>query len=125
MSEGTKGVLSIVVIPGNRIMPAVPRLVRPLEILCGPNRKGPPAGHRHDRQARRTTVLAVEQSDRVTERVAARMCGVGVGMIRLWVDTRAWPMPHRGGAAPPTFKLSEVKGWLATGTWPVGVHFRA
>ena len=50
---------------------------------------------------------------------------VGVGMIRLWVDTGAWPMPHCRVAAPPTFSLSDVKGWLATGTWPAGAHFRA
>jgi hypothetical protein len=140
---------------------AVPCLVRPLEILYGPNWKGGPAGQRDlagaarwlrgtivsgapcailpatralprdvrvispDRRTRATPDLAALRSDRVTERVAARMCGVGVGMIRLWVDTGAWPMPHRGGEAPPTFRLSEVKGWLATGTWPAVAHFRA
>jgi len=78
-----------------------------------------------DPQTRRTTVLAVELSDRVTGRVAAKMCGVGVSMIRLWVDTGAWPMPHPGGAGPQTFNLSEVEVWIATGTWPAGVHFRA
>ena len=78
-----------------------------------------------DRHARETSDAAALRGDRVTERVAARMCSVGVGMVRLWVDAGAWPMPHRGGAAPPTYTLSEVKGWLATGTWPAAAHFRA
>jgi hypothetical protein len=62
----------------------------------------------------------------VSERTAAKMCGVGVGMIRLWVETGAWPMPRRGiGQAPATFGHSEVEGWLATGIWPAGSTFCA
>ena len=95
------------------ILPAPRALPRDVRVIS-------PDGH-----TRRTPDLAALRSDRVTERVAARMCGVGVGMVRLWVDTGAWPMPQRGGAAHPTFRLSDVKGWLATGAWPAEAHFRA
>ena len=36
---------------------------------------------------------STERSERVTDRVAARMCRVVPGMIGLWVETGAWPMP--------------------------------
>jgi hypothetical protein len=77
------------------------------------------------RRSHQPAVPSTERSDRVSERTAAKMCGVGVGMIRLWVVTGAWPIPRRGGAAPATFGRSEVEGWLARGIWPAGSTFRA
>jgi hypothetical protein len=54
----------------------------------------------------------------------AEIIGVPLWMIRLWIDTGAWPLPHsvRGGTL--LFDLSEVECWLRTGAWPTGVHFR-
>jgi hypothetical protein len=81
-------------------------------------------GNVFDRRSRRPVVPATKQCDRISERDAARMCGVGVRMIHMWVETAAWPMPQHGGAAAVTYGLSDVEGWLATGSWPAGVHFR-
>jgi hypothetical protein len=118
--------------PGHRHLAGAARWLRGT-IVSGPLRDSPRGAATAARRAsnfaepalRRSPDLAALRSDRITERIAAGMCSVGVGMIRLWVDTGAWPMPHCGCAAPPTFSLSEVKGWLATGTWPAGAHFRA
>jgi hypothetical protein len=78
-----------------------------------------------ERRSCRPTVPLTKPSDRVTARAAAKMCGVGPVMIGLWVETGAWPMPWRGGAASATFGHSEVEGWLATGAWPPGAPFQA
>jgi hypothetical protein len=71
------------------------------------------------------TAHVTSSFDRLTDRAAARMCGVGLGMIGLWVETGAWPMPLRGEEASVTFGLSELEGWLATGDWPAGARFQA
>jgi hypothetical protein len=82
-------------------------------------------GHLLDRRSRPPMARRTKQSDRVTDRAAARRCRVDLGMIRLWVQTGAWPMPRRCGESPRTFALAEVEGWLATGAWPAGAQFRA
>jgi hypothetical protein len=78
-----------------------------------------------DRRSRRPMALPATPPDRVTDGAAAEMCWVDPGMIRLWVETGAWPMPRQGGESPGTFAFSEVEGWLATGAWPAGAHFHA
>jgi hypothetical protein len=78
-----------------------------------------------DRPCRHATARPTKPFDRLTVRAAAKICRVGSGMIDLWVETAAWPLPRRDGGAVPEFSLSEVKGWLATGSWPAGAHFRA
>ena len=78
-----------------------------------------------DQRSRPPMALPTKQSDRVTDWAAARMCWVDLGMIRLWVQTGAWPMPRRGGHSPRTFSLAEVECWLATGAWPAGAQFHA
>lgn len=40
-----------------------------------------------DRRPSDLTLSSTTPSDRVTDRVAAEMCWVGLGMIRLWVET--------------------------------------
>jgi predicted DNA-binding transcriptional regulator AlpA len=70
-------------------------------------------------------VYSTRQSNRLTYHAAADMCRVGRVTIGLWVETGAWPMPRRVGAASATFSLSEVEGWLATGAWPAGAHFHS
>ena len=40
-----------------------------------------------DRRSRPPMALPTKQSDRVTDRIAARMCWVNLGMIHLWVQT--------------------------------------
>ena len=97
---------------------------RPIPRAALPLARGLP-GNVFDWRSRRPVVPATKRFDRVSERDAARMCGVGVPMIRMWVETAAWPMPQHGGAATVTYGLSDVEGWLATGSWPAGVHFRA
>jgi hypothetical protein len=81
--------------------------------------------HPSDERSREPMLSTAERSERVTERAAAKMCRVVPGMIGLWVETGAWPMPRRGCSAVATFGLSEVECWLATGTWPAGAQFRA
>jgi hypothetical protein len=78
-----------------------------------------------DRRSRDLTLCSARRSDRLTDRAAAEICWVDPRMIRLWVETGAWPIPRRDGVAPSTFGLSEVEGWLATGVWPAGAHFHA
>jgi hypothetical protein len=65
------------------------------------------------RRSHQPAVPSTERSDRVSERTAAKMCGVGLGMIRLWVETGAWPMPRRGGAAARRPRRSGARRWKA------------
>jgi hypothetical protein len=78
-----------------------------------------------DRRSRDVTLSSTTRLDRVTACAAAEMCRVAQGMILLWVETGAWPLPRRDGAPSATFGLSEVEGWLATGAWPPGAHFHS
>ena len=50
--------------------------------------------------------------------------GVPLRMIRLWIDTGAWPLPCSVCGGKLLFKQSDVESWLVTGAWPTGVHFR-
>jgi hypothetical protein len=54
----------------------------------------------------------------------AEIIGVPLWMIRLWIDTGAWPLPRSVRGSTLLFDLSEVECWLRTGAWPPGVHFR-
>jgi hypothetical protein len=78
-----------------------------------------------DRRCHHPRAHVTSRSDRLTARAAAGMCGVGPGMIGLWVETGAWPIPRRGEPASATFGLSEVEGWLATGDWPEDARFHS
>jgi len=78
-----------------------------------------------DRPRHHPTAHVTGRSDRLTDSAAARICGVGPGMVGLWVETGAWPLPHRGEAASISFGLSDVEGWLATGAWPAGARFHS
>jgi hypothetical protein len=102
----------------------VPGLDRPIDGMGRPSHRGPGAD-RLDQPCRLATGLSARPSDRLTYCAAARICRVGPVMIGLWVETGAWPIPRRGGAASATFGLSEVEGWLATGDWPADARFRA
>lgn len=61
----------------------------------------------------------------VTDRGAARMSRVSPGMLRLWVETGAWPLPRAVHSTTLYFVLSDVEGWIRTGTWPAGARFRS
>jgi hypothetical protein len=54
----------------------------------------------------------------------AERLGVPVRMIRLWIGTGAWPLPHSVRDGTPCFEPSDVERWLRTGAGPPGVHFR-
>jgi hypothetical protein len=45
-------------------------------------------------------------------------------MIRWWIETGAWPLPHAVRGTTLYFKSSDVCVWLQAGTWPVGARFR-
>jgi hypothetical protein len=60
----------------------------------------------------------------VTLRAAARTCWVSPQMIRWWIETGAWPLPHAVCGTTLYFKSSDVCVWLATGEWPDEVRFR-
>lgn len=60
----------------------------------------------------------------VTELGAARMSGVSRRMLRLWVETGAWPLPRAILAMTLYFRRSDVEGWLRTGTWPAEARFQ-
>jgi hypothetical protein len=96
----------------------------PVPGVSPPSDPGASAGV-FDRPCHHPTAHVKSRSDRLTDCAAARLCGVGTGMIGLWVKTGAWPMPLRREAASATFELSDVEGWLATGDWPAGAHFHA
>jgi hypothetical protein len=57
---------------------------------------------------------SVDRPELMTDRVAAQICGVSVRMIRLWVETGAWPLPDAVRATPLYFGVSDVKCWLGT-----------
>ncbi len=96
----------------------------PVPGVSPPSDPGASAGV-FDRPCHHPTARVTSRSDRLTDGAAARICGVGLGMIGLWVETGAWPLPRRGKAASRSFELSEVEGWLATGDWPAGACFLA
>jgi hypothetical protein len=60
----------------------------------------------------------------ITDRAAARRIGVSARMVRLWVHTRAWPLPRSCQGDSWLFDISDVDHWLKTGIWPAGVRFR-
>jgi hypothetical protein len=45
-------------------------------------------------------------------------------MIRWWIETGAWPLPHAVCGTTLYFKSSDVCVWLATGEWPDEARFR-
>jgi hypothetical protein len=61
----------------------------------------------------------------VTDRAVAKRLRVSLRMIRLWINTGAWPLPLSADGASLLFDLADVEGWLKTGAWPAGVHFRS
>jgi hypothetical protein len=60
----------------------------------------------------------------VTDRAAARISGVSREMLRLWIETGAWPLPRAILATTLYFMRSDVEGWLRTGIWPAEARFR-
>jgi hypothetical protein len=60
----------------------------------------------------------------ITDRVASRMCHVGLGMIYRWIDMRLWPLPSAVCREVYLFRRADVESWLGTGTWSGPVFFR-
>jgi hypothetical protein len=64
------------------------------------------------------------QTSLVTDRALAHSLQVSARMIRLWVDTGAWPLPRCVRRTMFHFDVSDVERWLKTGVWPTGARFR-
>jgi hypothetical protein len=75
------------------------------------------------RRARRTATVSRVSPDLVPDRVIARNLGVSERLIRLWIETGAWPLPRAVGATTLYFNGIDVDCWTRTGTWPAGVRF--
>jgi hypothetical protein len=75
------------------------------------------------RRVRRTATVSRVSPDLVPHRVIASNLGVSVRLIRLWIDSGAWPLPRAVGATNLYFNGIEVDCWTRTGTWPDGVRF--
>ena len=59
----------------------------------------------------------------VTDRALAQRLQVSARMVRLWVDTGAWPLPRCARRTSFLFETSDVEHWLETGVWPAGARF--
>jgi hypothetical protein len=79
---------------------------------------------RSGRVRHRPDLMRVCPGGLVTDRVAAKTCGVCREMVRLWVETGAWPLPRGIIATTLYFTRSDVEGWLRTGTWPAEARFQ-
>lgn len=81
--------------------------------------RSPAAWVRH-----RKGCAGVLPSGLVTVRTAATLSRVSQGMLRLWVETGAWPLPRAIRATTLYFARSDVEGWLRSGTWPDEARFQ-
>src|SRR5690348_8373697 len=75
-----------------------------------------------DRQ--RLACMSAYRPQLMSDRSAAQICGVSVRMVRMWVETGAWPLPEAVRAMTLYFMMSDLECWLESGTWPDHVHFR-
>jgi hypothetical protein len=64
-----------------------------------------------------------QQTSLVTDRALAQRLQVSVRMVRLWVDTGAWPLPRCARQTSFMFESSDVEQWVETGVWPAGSRF--
>jgi hypothetical protein len=64
------------------------------------------------------------RSTLMTDCALARRLQVSTRMVRLWVDTGAWPLPCHVRRKSFLFRISDVERWLQTGVWPAGARFR-
>jgi hypothetical protein len=60
----------------------------------------------------------------VTDHEVARRLRVSKRMVRLWIDTGAWPLPRSAEGISLLFDPADVECWLETGAWPAGMPFR-
>ena len=56
----------------------------------------------------------------VTDSALAQRLQVSARMVRLWVDTGAWPLPRCARRTSFLFETSDVEQWVETGVWPAG-----
>jgi predicted DNA-binding transcriptional regulator AlpA len=60
----------------------------------------------------------------VTDRAAARICGVSRGTLHQWVETGAWPLPRAMLVTTLCFVRADVEVWILTGAWPDEARFK-
>ena len=58
----------------------------------------------------------------LTDCAVAERLRVSTQMVRLWVATGAWPLPHGIRGPSWLFDRSDVECWLRTGDWPAGAR---
>jgi hypothetical protein len=88
-----------------------------------PRGKKPRAPHITDRIAVERAEAGTREDPRSTEIAVDEILGIPLRMIRLWIDTGAWPLPLSVCGGTLCFKWSDVECWLTTGAWPPDVHF--
>ena len=66
-----------------------------------------------------------QRASLVTDSALAQRLKVSARMVRLWVDTGAWPLPRRARRESFLFESSEVEQWVKTGVWPAGTPFHS